>query len=178
MYTKAKIGGHPIHPMLVAFPVAFYTATLVAFAVQAWNGDPFWFRVALCANVAGVATALLAAIPGFIDWAFGIPAGSPAKTTGMAHMLLNVGALVAFAVNALVQWPHWDDARPAVLWSIGLPLLGVVLTGCAGWLGWKLVQKHHVGIELSDEQRRLEPAAWVEDRSEPSDLVRTRPKHG
>jgi uncharacterized membrane protein len=160
MYTKAKIGKHPVHPMLVAFPVAFYTTTLIAFCVHALTGEPFWFRVGVCANVAGVAGALLAAIPGFIDWTFGIPAGSPAKTTGMAHMALNVLALLVFSGNLVLQWPHWNDLQAPVALSVVLPLLGVVLTGCAGWLGWKLVQTHHVGVELSPEQQRLEPRAW------------------
>jgi uncharacterized membrane protein len=134
----------------------------------------------VCANVAGVVTALAAAIPGFVDWAFGIPAGSPAKTTGMAHMLLNVLALGAFGANAILQAPYWGDARPPVGLSIALPVIGVLLTGGAGWLGWKLVQVHHVGIELSAAQQRLEPAAWTEDRSEtrPGDLSEPRPRHG
>ena len=45
MYSKTKIMGHPIHPMLVAFPVAFYTGALAAFVAYNSNNDPFWFKV-------------------------------------------------------------------------------------------------------------------------------------
>ena len=95
MYSKVKIAGHPVHPMLIAFPVAFYTAALVCYIVYNNNDNPFWFKVALVANVAGVAMAALAAIPGFIDWLF-IPPDSSAKKTGLFHMVCNVLALVCY----------------------------------------------------------------------------------
>jgi uncharacterized membrane protein len=168
MYSKAKIAGHPIHPMLVAFPIAFYTATLVGFAAYALTGNPFWFRIGVVANIAGVGTALLAAVPGFIDWAFGVPTGSPAKTTGMIHMLVQVGALVVFAINAVLQWPKWDVVSPTVGASIVLPLLGVTLTMIGGALGWKLIGTHHVGVELTPEQERLEPRANAREHRIPA----------
>lgn len=78
MYSKVKIAGHPVHPMLVAYPVAFYTATLACYIVYNSNLNPFWFKVAVVANVAGAIMAAVAAIPGFIDWLF-IPANSQPK---------------------------------------------------------------------------------------------------
>ncbi len=159
MYSKAKIAGHPLHPMLVSFPIAFYTATLVGFIAYAVTDNPFWFRLAVVANIAGVCTSLVAAVPGFIDWAFGVPTGSPAKTTGMIHMLLQVASLIVFAINGVLQWQNWDHAAPAVGASVVLPLLGVVLTMAGGFLGWKMIGTHHVGVELTPEQERLEPRA-------------------
>ena len=168
MYSKVQIAGHPVHPMLVAFPVAFYTATLLGYAVYAATGDLFWWRLGLISNAAGVLGAVLAAIPGFIDWATGIPKGSPAKATGRTHMLLNVAALALFVVNLITQANRWMDATRAA-YSTGeidafdptLPLVlsaaGVLCTIGAGFFGWKLVQTHHVGVDLSEEQRRLEP---------------------
>ena len=63
MYSKVKIAGHPVHPMLVAYPVAFYTATLVCYIAYNSNQNPFWFKVAVVANVAGAVMAAVAAIP-------------------------------------------------------------------------------------------------------------------
>jgi uncharacterized membrane protein len=189
MYSKVKLGGHPIHPMLVAFPVTFYTTTLIGFAAYAITGNPFWWRVGLWSNVAGVATALLAAIPGFIDWSLGIPRHTAAKATGLKHMLLNLSALSLFIVNLIAQRNMWGwdavavmresvltpagavliesaarapDPRPALL----LSGLGFLLTLLAGFLGWTLVQTHHVGVELTEEQKRLEPRR-VETPSRP-----------
>jgi uncharacterized membrane protein len=168
LYSKVRIAGHPVHPMLVAFPVAFYTATLLGYAVYAATLDLFWWRLGVLLNAAGVATALLAAIPGFIDWAFGIPKRSAARATGLTHMLLNVGALALFAINLVAQSSRWMELASAArtggaldIPGAGLALVlsaaGVLLTIGAGFFGWKLVQTHHVGVDLSEEQRRLEP---------------------
>ena len=157
MYSKAKVLGHPIHPMLVAFPVAFYTSTLASFIVYAVTGDPFWFRVGLIANWAGVATAVLAALPGFIDWATGIPRGTAAKHTGLLHMMLNTTALGLFLVNGALQLGQWDDALPRASSAVLLSALGIAFTLPAGFLGWKLVQDDHVGVSLTAAQERLEP---------------------
>jgi uncharacterized membrane protein len=147
MYSRVKIFGHPLHPMLVAFPVAFYTATLAALIAFHVTADEFWLRVSFVANVAGVAMALLAALPGFIDWAFGIPRRTAAKQTGLYHMLLNVSALVLFALNLALREP-----------GVGLLLcgLGFALTLIAGFLGWSLVQRHHVGVDPPDIDERIE----------------------
>jgi len=53
MYGKAKVGGHPVHPMLVAFPIAFFTGALVGFAVYAANGHQFWLNLAIALSVVG-----------------------------------------------------------------------------------------------------------------------------
>jgi uncharacterized membrane protein len=157
MYSKAKIFGHPIHPMLVGFPVAFYTGTLVAFIAYAGNMDPFWFRLACVANWAGVVMAAVAALPGLIDWAIGIPRSSPAKRTGLIHMSLNVVSLLVFLISAIAASNHWDDALPPSGTGLVLSIIGMLLTLPAGFLGWSLVQDHHVGVQLSSEQERLEP---------------------
>jgi uncharacterized membrane protein len=158
MYSKAKFLGHPIHPMLVGFPVAFYTATLAAYVAYAATGNLFWFQVGVVANIAGVALAAAAAIPGFIDWAFGIPSGHPAKTTGLEHMLLNVGALASFGIAAFIQYRQWNELAPTYSTAIALAAIGMGLMLAAGFLGWKMVQHHHVGVDLSAEQARLDGA--------------------
>jgi uncharacterized membrane protein len=146
MYSKVKILGHPIHPMLVAYPIAFYTATLVCYIVYHANSNPFWFKVAVVANIAGAAMAALAAIPGLIDWWF-IPADASAKKTGLFHMICNVLALACFAIVAFSECKKWDQATPTLGVAIPLTALGFVFTLLAGFLGWALVQKHHVGVD-------------------------------
>ena len=154
MYSKAKIAGHPIHPMLVAFPVAFYTGALVSYIVYNSNGDPFWFRVGMVANIAGVVMALLAAIPGFIDW-LNIPKDSRAKKTGLFHMICNVTALLLFAAAAWLQCDQWDAIIPELGMAIPVTAIGFGLTLAAGFLGWTLVQDHHVGVNIKHPAERL-----------------------
>jgi uncharacterized membrane protein len=171
-YSKVKIAGHPLHPMLVVFPVTFYTTSLIAFVVYAINVDLSAWQIGLRANVAGVITAAVAALPGLIDWARGIPANTPAKTTGRNHMLLNFASLALFVTNLIVYRGHWRaiDAIdfvvvPAPGVAIVLSALGVLCMLAAGFLGWSLVQKHHVGVDLTDEQERLESKASLTKHS-------------
>lgn len=159
MYSKAKIAGHPIHPMLVAFPIAFYVTACAAYLFYFSGSEIFWFRLAFVANVAGVISALVAAIPGFIDWAFGIPSGSAAKRTGFFHMILNVTALLIFAVSAWIGYSQYRLDTPTALWNVILTIVGTVLTAAAGFLGWRMIGTHHVGVDLTPEQERLDPSA-------------------
>ncbi len=145
--------------MLVGFPIAFYVATLAGYAAYAATGDRFWFQLGIVANVAGVVGAALATIPGFIDWAFGIPDGHRAKMVGLEHMLLNVGALVLFTVDAIVQGSQWNAASPRYFLALALAAAGMGLTLAAGFLGWEMIQKHHVGIDLTPEQHRIDIVA-------------------
>jgi uncharacterized membrane protein len=157
MRSKATIFGHPIHPMLIAFPVAFYTATLVAFIVYATSGDPFWLRLADLSNWAGVVMAGVAAIPGLLDWAVAIPAHSAAKKTGLLHMGLNVASLVVFLINAITYWNTWEGTPPDAKTGVVLSAIGLLLTVPAGFLGWSLVQDHHVGLNHPPREERNEP---------------------
>jgi uncharacterized membrane protein len=155
MYSKIKILGHPIHPMLVAYPIALYTSTLVAYIIYAANKDPFFFKAAVAANIAGIVMAALTALPGFIDWAVGIPSGTAAKSHGLNHMLLNVTALVLFIINAIIHTGSWNNPSGEAS-GIILALLGVLCTVGAGYFGWTMIQTDHVGVELSPEQERLD----------------------
>jgi len=147
MYSKIKILGHPIHPMLIAFPVAFYTGSLASFIAYNSNNDIFWFKAGYVANVAGVIMALVAAIPGFIDWLY-IPSESKAKKTGVFHLICNVVALLLFAINLWMLKGEWNDTNPGVGAALILTGAGFVITIIAGFLGWTLVQKHHVGVDM------------------------------
>ena len=160
MYSKVKIFGHPVHPMLVSFPVALYTSTLVGFIIYAATGNHFWLKLTIAANVAAVVMAVLAALPGFVDWAFGIPSGTPPKAHGLRHLLLNVGALILFAIDLFYYVGYWSGRQneSAVL-GIVLAAIGVLLTIAAGFFGWTLIQDDHVGVRLTREQEQIDTAA-------------------
>jgi uncharacterized membrane protein len=155
MYSKIKIFGHPVHPILVAFPIAFYTATLVCYIVYNSNNNVFWFKVGYVANLAGIIMAVVAALPGFIDWLY-IPARTAAKKTGLFHMICNVAALVLFALCFFMQKDKWDNPSTNIGSAIVLSALGFLITGVAGFLGFSLIQKHHVGVDpFSDEETKM-----------------------
>lgn len=168
-YSKAKLGQHPIHPMLVAYPIAFYTGTFIAYIAYYYNLSPFIFRLGVVLNIAGVISAVLAAIPGIIDWATGVPRKHPAKKTGLVHMLTNVLALVVFTAVGWIQYAKWDQAVPDMgLSAVVFSGVGLVLTMLGGYLGWEMIGHHHVGVELSPDQARLE--SDVQGREAPANV--------
>jgi uncharacterized membrane protein len=153
MYSKARIAGHPIHPMLVAFPLAFFTATLAALLAYIGTREVFWYRIAMVANIAGIVTAVIAALPGAVDL-LTLPRGSRARAAGLRHAGFNLIATGLFAVTAVVlyqTWSHKVMVDGEYLFDASIPLaLGVVAWVAmviAGSLGWTLVQTHHVGIK-------------------------------
>lgn len=147
MLSKARIGSHSLHPMLIAVPVTAYLATLASLIALAATRDPFWFRVALWANMVGVGGALIAAVPGAIDLVAVVPRRSIARKTGVFHALTNVAALALFAINLYLISDAYAD-REGYNLTAGLVLTGggVLLTFIAGWFGWEMVQRHHVGV--------------------------------
>lgn len=158
MYSKAKINGHPIHPMFVAFPIALYAASFVGFLLYQYvSGEPFWFRFAYICNMAGLIMAVIAAIPGVIDFS-NIPRQTDAKKRGVLHGLLNVIALVIFGVNAYLIRGNFDLPPADVTFAVILSAIGFAVTMAAGYHGYALIGQHKVGVELTPEQERIELA--------------------
>ena len=153
--------------MLVTFPIAFYVLTFTGFAVYNFaSPEIFWYKLGFFSNVAAVATALLAAIPGFIDWGFGIPKQTEAKKDGLIHMVLNLVVLAFFSVNLILIAGTWETP----LLSLGVPL-AVTGAGClillaAAAYGWILVGFHKVGVNMSPEQEDLQDTYEREERRE------------
>ncbi|HJP65714.1 MAG TPA: DUF2231 domain-containing protein, partial [Actinomycetota bacterium] len=116
------------------------------------TSDHFWLKLTIAVNLAGVAMAVVAALPGFLDWLLGIPRGTPTSRTGLIHMSLNVTALVLFLVTLLAYIGDWNatTASGAAL-GIILSAIGVGVTVAAGFFGWSLVQDHHVGVRTGRE---------------------------
>jgi uncharacterized membrane protein len=140
MKSTMRIGSHPIHPMLIPFPFAFWTGSFIA-DVYAGLRD-YFHDVGYILAWAGCVAALIAAIPGAVDLFTSVPAGSAARRTGIRHGLLNVAALVLFAISIA--------ARPSpgamTYTAYATAALGVLLIGVSGWLGGSLVYDHKVGV--------------------------------
>ncbi len=149
--------------MLIAFPVALYVATVVTLIAHAVTGDIFWYRVAMWANLSGVVMAAVAAVPGLIDL-LGLPRGSRARATGFRHAAFNVLALTLFAISAVLLFRNAGGTQNLatgryeldVAAPLALSILGALSTVAAGWLGWTLVQTHHVGVKPSQFGRDID----------------------
>ena len=147
MASPASIGGHPIHPMLIPFPIGLWVFSLVADVVFLWRGNPVWKNyIAFYALLAGIIGAAVAALPGLIDW-LSLTEKSVVKIANW-HARLNVIALVIFVISFYLRttrgasWVSGSDAIPVLL-----SVLGVVLISISGWLGGEMVFRHGVAVE-------------------------------
>lgn len=156
MKSTAQILGHPIHPILVCFPIAFYIGTFV-FDILAATNDPSFLHTAFYLNIAAMGTALLAAVPGVIDYINTVPPNSSAKKRGAKHALSNVGVLILFAAAFIFRLG--SDVPPATVILI-LEAIGVVLLLVAGWMGGTLVYRNQIGVDV----RYAGAGKWKEER--------------
>ncbi|MCM2352854.1 MAG: DUF2231 domain-containing protein [Pseudobdellovibrio sp.] len=164
MYSKVKILGQAVHPMLVSFPIVFYTAAFASFCLFQNTANPFWYRVAFIANFAGVATAVLAALPGAIDLFFGVPKETEARKRGYLHAALNVVSLVLFAINLYLIWGTFNMTVTPNSINAVITGIGFGLTVVAAYHGHTLVAKNHVGVDLTPEQEKIEIGHRVTSR--------------
>lgn len=142
MITPARIQGHPVHPMLIPFPIALWIFSLIADVIYRleWGG-PVWSDVAFFTMVGGVLGALLAALPGYLDYRS--LTDPQVRRIGQWHMGLNLSIAVLFAVNAGLR----VYAGPDGVWPVLLSIVGVGLVGISGWLGGDMVYVHGVAVE-------------------------------
>jgi uncharacterized membrane protein len=144
--TSARIDKHPIHPMLVVLPLGLWIMALVFDIIYAFTGQAVFRTVAFWNIGAGVVGALLAAIPGFVDW---LSLTGRAARIGTYHMLLNLGAVAIFAVNWFLRTRLTADSP----WPLVLSVVGVIGILISGWLGGELVYAHRVGVEEEEDRR-------------------------
>lgn len=140
--SKASIAGHPIHPMLIPFPIALLSLVPVTDIVFAATASPFWATVSYYGLWAGLISAGLAAAVGLIDF-FGVPRVRAVRA-GWAHMLINVAVMALAVVNLLLRLGDTSELiLPAGL-MLSLVVLGLLIA--SGWFGGELVYRHKIGI--------------------------------
>jgi uncharacterized membrane protein len=144
MESRAKLLGHPIHPMLIVLPLGLFIAAVIFDAVYMWRGSAGFAASSYWNIAAGIIAGLLAAVFGLIDW-LAIPANTRAKRIGLLHGGTNVLVVASFAVAWWVR-----SARPDVAPSGNvfiLELVALVLGSIGGWLGGELVDRLGVGVD-------------------------------
>jgi uncharacterized membrane protein len=143
MESSAKALGHPIHQVLIVFPLGLL-ATAVVFDILRLITDNDDFAVAsFYAIAAGIIGGLIAAVFGLIDW-IAVPAGTRAKRIGALHGGGNVVVVVLFIVSWLIRSGE-DEYTPSTL-AFVLALAGALLALVTGWLGGELVDRLGVGV--------------------------------
>lgn len=142
MQSKIHIKGHPLHPILIAFPVAFFTGTLLFDIWGIAASHASYMATAYHLEVLGIVTGLIAAIPGIIDYFGVVPPGSSAKKRASSHGLLNLSMIVLFAIACLARKSNPEG----VAVYLALEAAGFVLLAIAGWMGGTLVYRNQIGV--------------------------------
>jgi uncharacterized membrane protein len=142
--SKAKLLGHPIHPMLIVLPLGLLSAAVVFDIVYLITGEEAFSTVAFWNIAVGVIGGLSAAVFGAWDW-WNIPRDTRAKRIGLWHGGGNVVVVVLFALSWLLRLgqPGYEPGVLAYLLSFG----GLALATVTGWLGGELVDRLGVGVD-------------------------------
>ena len=147
-HTTAHIAGHPIHPMLIPFPIAFLVATFVCDLIFWRTGNTAWSTAALYLLGAAIAMAALAAVAGLMD--FMGDERIRDLSAAWHHMLGNMVVVVLALINCNRRYAGGDAA--VLPWGLVLSTVIVLLLLYNGWRGWEMVYRHRVGVEEAPEQ--------------------------
>jgi uncharacterized membrane protein len=148
MRTPASIFQHPIHPMLVVFPIGLWIFSLACDLIRiAGASGEAWSTVALYTMVGGLIGALGAAVPGIVDLLF-YKGGAPlVKKIALTHMAINLSAVALYAVNIWLRASGPVSTNAGFRIPVLLSIIGVALLCVSGWLGGQMVHVYGVGVE-------------------------------
>jgi nitrite reductase/ring-hydroxylating ferredoxin subunit/uncharacterized membrane protein len=154
MRSRAHIDGHPIHPMLIPFPFAYLFGAACIDTVAWAANQPRWYSTARHLRVLGIGTALVAAVPGIVDYFLAVPPRSSAAKRATYHGAANLSAVTLFSSVAAART---TDRRPRP-WEIAAQASAAGLMAFAGYLGGTLVYRNQIGVD----HRYAEAGKWKE----------------
>jgi nitrite reductase/ring-hydroxylating ferredoxin subunit/uncharacterized membrane protein len=152
MRSTAHLNGHPIHPMLIPFPFAYLFGSA---ALNLWaraSRRRHWHQTARDISTLGLGSAVLAAVPGIVDYFFAVPPRSSGRRRATQHALANLSALGCFAAARIGAR---DEAPPAG-WRVAAEVAGAGLLAAGGWLGGTLVYRNQIAVD----HRYAEAGKW------------------
>lgn len=158
MESRAKLFGHPIHQMLIVFPLGLLATSFVFDLVYLATGNGRYGDISFWMIASGLIGGLIAGIFGLVDWV-AIPSGTRAKRIGAFHGIGNALVTGLFIVSWLLRYdvPALPGVAPIVLSG-----LAVMLALVTGWLGGELVDRLAVGV---DDGAHLDSPSSLSDRS-------------
>lgn len=140
--STVNIGGHPLHPLSIIFPIAFLAAGLGTDFGYWLTRDFFWARASLWLIGSGLVTGAIASVIGMSD--FLQIERVRKRIAGWAHMILNVAILIFTAINFVLRLG--DPAAAILPWGLILSLIVGTLTSVSGWYGTELSYRHKIAV--------------------------------
>ncbi|WP_320068192.1 DUF2231 domain-containing protein [Micromonospora sp. RTGN7] len=144
MESRLKVLGHPVHPMLITFPVGLLITAVIFDVVDTVGGPRLLGEVAYWNITVGLIGGLLAAVAGTFDL-LAIPTGTRAKRVGLSHAAANIAVLLLFAAVWVVRLNA--DSRAAGGALIAIELVALAILSGSAWLGGELVDRLGVGVD-------------------------------
>lgn len=140
--SSVAIAGHPIHPAIVLFPIAFLVGAAGTDIGYWLTSDPFWARASLWLIGVGFAAGILAAITGFSEF-FKVKRVRE-RSAGWLHMGGNVAVMVLSLINLVLR--QGNPAEPIVYTGLAISVVVATLLGITGWYGGELSFRHKIGV--------------------------------
>lgn len=147
--SKIAIHGHPLHAMLVAFPIALTMSVLGADLLYWWTGDVFWSRAAGWAAFGAFLMGVMAGITGTVELL--IVPGIRNRSASWTHFILAVMLLSILGANWVLR--IGDPAGAVLPWGLLLSFVAAGLTALTGWHGGKLVFDYQIGTRSGGSSR-------------------------
>jgi uncharacterized membrane protein len=141
--SNVKVLGHPLHPILVTFPIAFLSSTLLADALSVFTGGRMWPRISAYSLTAGIASGLMAATAGALDYF--TQEKIRRHEVARYHMVSNAVTITLAFINLLTRKGREDKRVGAGRLLLSLLMNSVLMLG--GWFGGELVYKHKIGVD-------------------------------
>ena len=146
--STAQIGGHPLHPMLIPFPIVSFVGALVTDVMFLTTSEGGWATASNWLLGIGLVTAALAAAAGLTDYMGDERVRKIGKAT--QHMIANVVVVTIEAINLAVRL--LDDAEGVPQLGLWLSIAAVLILLYSGWLGGELVYRHRVGVQETRDE--------------------------
>lgn len=170
--SRVTILQHPLHPMVVVFPISFLLSTLASDMLFWWRGEEFWAQVSFWLCVAGLVMGSLAALLGLAD--FLLMKQVRQHVAAWSHMIVGIMVLSLAATNLRLRW---DDPVSAVLpWGILVSAVLALMVMITGWLGGTLTFRHGIGTYVhehdlpADSSQHESPHDETADKDEASQV--------
>ncbi len=144
MESRVKVFGHPVHPMLIVFPIGLLATSLLFDILYFITRNTGFTTASFYMIAAGVIGGLLAAIFGFIDW-LGLPGDSRAKRIGGWHGLGNFTIVVLFIISWFLRRGGVNHIPSAAAFI--LAIIGIGMALFTAWIGGELVYRLGVAVD-------------------------------
>jgi uncharacterized membrane protein len=158
MRDGLRVRGHPVHPMLIAFPIGLLMLAPVWDALGWIRDEPMWWAIGFWTSAAGLALGVLASVAGFVDL-LALPDGSRAGRVAVNHMMVMCCALGAFFISVMLRNGVAALHGGKLATVFALDAFGCATLVVGGWLGGELVFRHGVGHVRSREAGAEPPTA-------------------